>query len=102
MVLKAARVLQWYIVSPLLSMITMHFFSSGSYFQALPNEDSFCPSLPGELCWGVHSNSSLHSCRLRKVGSRASRELLHVGLSTERGMLVENALQCSSHRILGE
>jgi len=50
----------------------------------MPDEDPFCASLPSELCWGMHSNSSLHSRRLCEVGNRISRELLDILRSTER------------------
>lgn len=80
-VLKKGRVLKW--VNGLISANCDNnaFFLLGSYFQTMPDEDPFCASLPSELCWGVHSNSSLCSCRLCKVGGRTSRDLLY---STEQ------------------
>lgn len=68
----------------------------------MPDEDSFCTSLPSELRWGMRSNGSLHGCRLCQVGSRTSGSFSvqgtaqneRAGLSAENGVLIENDLQC--------
>lgn len=75
----------------------------------MPDEDPFCTSLPSELYWGMHSNSSLHGCRLCQVGSRTSgsfsvhctaqNKMERVGLTAENGVLAENDLQCICHKI---
>lgn len=85
-------------INYLISAVAVMFsFLLGSYIQTMPNEDTFCTSLPSQLYWGMCSNSSLHSYRLRKVGSRISRELVLVCCITLNKMgsfrsTIENAV----------